>query len=125
VRNGLASVPGLSDVSGWRIGFAAAGLIGVIWCGTFYTWFRNDPVEKRSVNAAEIALIREGATPGDGPGHGPIELGMWRALLTNRSLWALAALYFFGSFGWSFFVSWMPDYLQRFHGVSFNASEDI
>src|SRR5207253_10492372 len=28
-------------------------------------------------------------------------------------------------FGWSFFVSWMPDYLQRFHGVSFNAAEEI
>src|SRR5438874_443797 len=82
-------------------GFAAAGLIGVIWGGAFYAWFRNDPIEKASVNAAELALIREGATPGDGPGHGPIELGMWRALLSNRSLWALAALYFFGSFGWS------------------------
>jgi ACS family glucarate transporter-like MFS transporter len=50
---------------------------------------------------------------------------MWRALLSSRSLWALAALYFFGSFGWSFFVSWMPDYLQRIHGVDFDASQSV
>jgi MFS transporter, ACS family, glucarate transporter len=109
----LALVPGLSSVAGWRIGFGMAGLFGLIWCLAFYPWFRNDPADQPAVNAAELALIRSG-NGGDEPGHGQIQRGMWRALLSSRGLWALAALYFFGSFGWSFFVSWMPDYLQRF-----------
>ena len=63
--------------------------------------------------------------PGEGQGHGRIDPGMWRALVSSRSLWALAAMYFFGSFGWSFFVSWMPDYLSRVHGIQYVASEDF
>ena len=34
-------------------------------------------------------------------------------------------LYTFGSFGWSFFVSWMPRYLKDAHGIAFNASEQV
>ena len=36
-------------------------------------------------------------------------------LLTSRSLWALMFLYVFGSFGWSFFVTWMPQLLLDAH----------
>jgi MFS family permease len=125
VRSGLALLPGLADVPGWRIGFGIAGLIGVIWCLAFYPWFRNDPADHSAVNAAELKLIRSGEPAGEERGHGKIQPGMWRALLSSRSLWALAALYFFGSFGWSFFVSWMPDYLQRIHGVDFDASQSV
>jgi ACS family glucarate transporter-like MFS transporter len=48
---------------------------------------------------------------------------MWSALLTSRSLWCIACLYIFSSFGWSFFVSWMPRYLKDVHGVTFEKSE--
>jgi MFS family permease len=118
-------VPWLGGVSGWRVGFWAAGLAGVAWCLAFYPWFRNDPADKPAVNAAELALIRTGHTPGADHGHGRIEPGMWRALLSSRSLWALASLYFFGSFGWSFFVSWLPDFLEQVHGVKYDVSESV
>src|SRR5581483_166899 len=122
VRDVLDAVPGLAGVSGWRIGFCVAGLAGVVWCLAFYPWYRDDPAAKPSVNAAELALIRSGQAAGEEKGHGHIAPGMWRALLSSRSLWALAALYFFGSFGWSFFVIWMPDYLLRVHGVTYDLS---
>jgi MFS family permease len=125
VRTALTGLPWLSGVAGWRLGFAVAGLAGVAWCLAFYPWFRNDPADKPAVNAAELALIRSGQVAGEEQGHGRIDPGMWRALLANRSLWALAALYFFGSFGWSFFVSWMPDYLARVHGVEYQSSESV
>src|SRR5205814_8369653 len=48
-----------------------------------------------------------------------------RALLPSRSLCALMALYVFGSFGWSFFVSWMPRYLLDVHGMKFDVSESV
>jgi ACS family glucarate transporter-like MFS transporter len=123
----LGAVPGLAEISGWRLGFLAAGLIGVVWCIAFYPWFRNDPASHPAVNAAELALIR--TVPGEGTqtpgGHGHLPPGIWRALLTSRSLWALMMLYAFGSFGWSFFVSWMPRYLQDAHGIAFKASEQV
>src|SRR6185369_2183048 len=39
------------------------------------------------------------------------------------SLWALAIYYFCGSFGWSFFVSWMPKYMEKVQHVPFEESE--
>jgi ACS family glucarate transporter-like MFS transporter len=49
----------------------------------------------------------------------------WRALFTCRSLWAIMFMYVFGSFGWSFFVSWMPRYLHDAHGIEFRNSEQV
>lgn len=123
VRSVLGAVPGLAEVPAWRIGFVIAGLAGVVWCLAFSPWFRNDPAHVRSVNSAELALIRTGQTTDTGHGH--IARGMWRKLLSNRSLCALAALYLIGGFGWSFFVSWMPDFLKRVHGVSYDATRDL
>jgi MFS family permease len=124
VREVLAVVPGLAEMSGWRLGFLAAGLAGIVWCLAFYPWFRNDPADHPHVNAVELALIRSGRETDDRK-NGRLPPGIWRALLTSRSLWALMLLYAFGGFGWSFFVSWMPRYLKEAHGVAFNASEQI
>jgi ACS family glucarate transporter-like MFS transporter len=125
VRSVLTAVPGLAEVSGWRLAFVLAGLFGVVWCLAFYPWFRNDPSEKPAVNAAELTLIRADQAPGEEQAHGQIAAGMWKQLLTSRSLWALALVYIFGSFGWSFFVSWMPRYLSDIHHVTFEESESI
>jgi MFS transporter, ACS family, glucarate transporter len=125
IRNALTAV-GLGDVSGWRLAFCAAGLVGVVWCLAFYPWFRNDPVNHASVNAAELASIRNGPAAVESESSGTsVSPGIWRALFTSRSLWAIMFMYVFGSFGWSFFVSWMPRYLRDAHGIAFSNSEQI
>lgn len=121
----LLGVAGLADVSGWRVGFWVAGLIGALWCVLFYPWFRNDPADHPGVNGAELAVIRSGREHEQTETHGHIEPGMWTALLKSRSLWAMALLYIFGSFGWSFFVSWMPRYLEDVHGITFSSSQSV
>lgn len=118
-------IPGLAGVSSWRIGFWIAGLIGFLWCIGFYTWFRDDPAKKSTVNHAELDLIRD--QPRDeAASHARIPFRqLCTMLLQNRSLLALAGFYFFGSFGWSFFVSWMPKYLDTVHHYTFDQSESI
>ena len=133
-RGAVAGLPLLNHLAhapAWRMGFWASGLLGLVWVALFYPWFRDDPAAKASVNAAELDLIRSGRKPaqpaGDGRGDAGRDNagrddvghaaapGMWRALFTSRSLLALALLYLFGSFGWSFFVSWMPRFLKDVH----------
>ena len=111
----------LSTVPAWRLGFWASGLLGVVWVVSFYPWFRDEPAEKPSVNEAELNLICAGREPGEASHATPAGVGP--ALFTSPSLWALALLYLCGSFGWSFFVSWMPRFLKEVHGVSFERSE--
>jgi sugar phosphate permease len=117
----------LEHVATWRLGFFASGLLGAIWVICFWPWFRDDPAHKRGVNAAELALITADhgspaastqalATHARAP-------GLFLALFTSPSLWAIAILYISASFGWSFFVSWMPRFLKDVHGVTFAKSE--
>jgi sugar phosphate permease len=105
----------------WRVAFFASGAIGVIWCLTFYPWFRDDPAQKEDVNPAELRHIEAG--------RGTIETGhvgdaqLWLRLLTSPSAWGLAIYFFCGGVGWSFFVSWMPRYMEDVQHVSFENSE--
>ena len=46
---------------GWRLGFVALAILGVVWVALFLPWFRNDPAQHKSVNAAELALLEGGA----------------------------------------------------------------
>ncbi|MCE9555598.1 MAG: MFS transporter [Planctomycetes bacterium] len=122
-RGALEAVPGLgrlAEVAGWRWAFIASGLLGAIWVIFFWPWFRDHPSEKSSVNAAELELITKGAPP-EVRGH-TMPPGMWQALLTNRSLWAMGMFYLCGSFGWSFFGSWMLQYFKEVQHVSYSRS---
>lgn len=117
----FSGFPGIETISPWRLGFLVAGLMGVVWCFFFYVWFRDDPAEKRTVNAAELQLIREGSAPTDvTTRHVP---GAWKSLLRSRSLWALAIYYVLGSTVWFFFITWLPRYLNDVHQYDFKDSQ--
>ena len=123
-RSFLAAVPGLgafADTAAWRLAFWASGLIGIVWVVAFWVWFRDHPSEKRGVNAAELALITKGAPP-EVKGH-VMPRSAWRALLRSPSLWAMGLYYLCGSFGWSFFASWMPRYFKEVQRVPYERSE--
>jgi MFS transporter, ACS family, glucarate transporter len=117
--------PWLGGVAPWRIGFFISAGVGFLWCALFFPWFRDDPAEKPAVNRAELDLITTGQDAGDGGGKHASMTGRWRALFTCPSLWGLGILYLCGSFGWSFFVSWMPRYFLKVHGVTYEKSEWI
>ena len=61
-----------------------------MWCVLFALWFRNRPEEKKTVNAAELALIGE-HKHAEGDGHAGVP---WRRLLTSGNLWSLCLMYF-------------------------------
>lgn len=123
VRDALAGTP-LEHTASWRLGFWVSGLLGVVWVAFFWWWFRDHPADKPSVNPAELELIRDGRTDHAPASHAPVP-GLFKSLFTSRSLWAIALLYIFVSFAWSFFVSWMPRFFKSVHGVAFEKSELI
>jgi nitrate/nitrite transporter NarK len=92
-----------------------------VWVIAFYWWFRDHPSQMPSVNAAELELITRNA-PKDTRGHS-MPRAQWGQLFRSRSLWAMGIYYLCGSFGWSFFVSWMPDFYKDRLGVTYERSE--
>ncbi|MEY4386642.1 MAG: hypothetical protein RLY20_1925, partial [Verrucomicrobiota bacterium] len=90
----------------WRIIFFLYGMVGLVWAAVWFWWFRDEPHQHRSVNAAEIKLIGSNPTTG----HPPVP---WRHLLNNRALLLLCGMYFSVIYGWYFFLTWMPKYLLK------------
>jgi len=95
---------------GWRLGFVAFALLGVVWCMVFVGWFRNDPAEHKSVNEAELGLLqhsRKLVSHAAGP--------PWYRLLLRRQVLILSLQYFCFSYVWNFYISWLPTWLIQAH----------
>ena len=91
----------------WRWAFWLFGFVGFAWAYGFYRWFRDRPSEHPGVNAAELALL-DGAERNAPSAH----VVPWRQLLTNRSIWLLWLQYFCLSYGWYFYITWLPGYMK-------------
>ncbi len=116
-RSGGAFAPPLAVALigwlGWRSAFAVFGAAGLAWCAAFGPWYRDDPAGHRAVNPAELAVIRVGAAAPPKATEGV----PWKTLLLNRTMLALSFSYFASGFGFQFFVTWLPTYFMREHGL--------
>ena len=97
---------------GWRWAFVTFALLGVLWCIIFFAWFRNDPAEHPSVNAAERALIE---TTRNLHVHRDSQHN-WLSILLTRQVAVLVLQYFCFSFVWYFYITWLPTYLIEERG---------
>ena len=98
---------------GWRWAFALFGSIGIVWAVLFYVWFRDKPSEHAGVNAAELALL-DGAEK-NAPSHESVP---WGKLVRSPTVWLLWLQYFCMSWGWYFYITWLPTYLREARGIS-------
>ena len=97
----------------WRWAFMLFGGVGIIWAVAFHRWFRDRPSAHPGVNAAELALL-DGAEK-NAPSHEPVP---WRRLFTDRTVLLLWLQYFCMSYGWYFYITWLPTYLRDARHVS-------
>ncbi len=93
----------------WRTVFFVYALVGIFWAIAWFWWFRDEPHQHRSVNAAELKLI--GTSPPESHSRVP-----WSNLLRNRSMLLLCGMYFGVIYGWYFFLTWLPKYLLKARG---------
>jgi MFS family permease len=113
----------------WRNTFALFGSIGVIWAFAFYRSFRDDnpphivaapeTLKQQPSHPAPLAL-RGGEGRDEGANEespaGPLHVP-WRKLLSSRSVWLLWVQYFCLTYGWFFYVTWLPTYLKETRGL--------
>jgi sugar phosphate permease len=98
----------LLAVVSWRLAFAIFGCIGIVWAIAFYFWYRDNPKDHPAVNAAELELIERSAHPASGHGNVP-----WGKFIASKQVWLLCAQYFCLSYGWYFYITWLPTYLRN------------
>ena len=107
---------------GWRQTFLIFGAVGLAWAAPFWFWYRDDPDEHPSVGPGERDWIRSWsrAAGARAPAHQPA--APWRRILTNPTVLGLAGATFWSAFGWYFFITWLPTYLETERGLSLNSA---
>ncbi|MBI4875271.1 MAG: MFS transporter, partial [Acidobacteria bacterium] len=109
---GLALMSAGVAAIGWRACFLVLGVLGFVWAGFWYGWFRDEPRDKRGVSPEELEWI------GSGGSARPVSQGEsnWRELVSIDS--ALLLVQYFAS-NFTFFIcfSWLLPYLRTRFGL--------
>jgi MFS family permease len=99
----------------WRFVFVAFGCIGIVWAALWWLWFRDDPAEHKSANAAERDLIHHGRRL---EGHHEMNWAAFVQIFKGRNMPLLCGMYFAQSYGFYFFITWLPTYLKEHRGLN-------
>jgi ACS family D-galactonate transporter-like MFS transporter len=97
---------------GWRALFLLSGAIGLAFT---FIWrrFYVEPGEDKRINAAEIALIKDGGGRVGKAGQRPFSAQLLWALLQDRQLIGLCIGQFAVYSTFTFFLTWFPTYLAN------------
>ena len=93
----------------WRAVFYIFSVIGVIWAVAWYGWFRDNPADKKGVNAAELTRI--------GPPAAAAPHGNLLPLFYSPNMWAIIAMYHITVYGSYWYIFWLPSYLKESKGL--------
>jgi len=96
----------------WRAIFLVFGAIGALWAVCWYVWFRDEPREHKSVSAKERDFIE--ATRGVAAAK---DQESWLTVFKTPTVWPLCVQAFANSYGFYFFITWLPTYLAEAHGM--------
>jgi MFS transporter, ACS family, hexuronate transporter len=102
-------VPWITVHWGWRWAFFLIGALGFVWVALWLAIYRK-PEEHPRCSPAELQYIR-----GD-QGESQTKIP-WARLLPHRQTWAFAVAKFIIDPIWWFYLFWIPDFLQRRHGL--------
>jgi nitrate/nitrite transporter NarK len=88
-----------------------------VWAIVFFRWYRDNPLTNPKLNAAERELLHESSKLASGHGDVP-----WGRMARSLRVWMLCMQYFCCSWGWYFYVTWLPSYLQDGRGLAISSS---
>jgi ACS family hexuronate transporter-like MFS transporter len=103
-------IPLVTLAWGWRAAFVVTGVIGLLWLPIWLFVYRV-PRDHKRVTPAELAHIESD------PADASAEAVPWTRLLRKRETWAYAIGKFLIDPIWWMFLFWLPDFLQKRHGL--------
>ena len=102
-------VPWIAVHLGWRWAFLLTGALGFAWL-VLWLWLYRSPEQHPYCTRSERKYIQSDPVA-------PAGKIKWSQLLPHRQMWAFAAGKFMIDPVWWFYLFWIPDYLQRTHGL--------
>ena len=99
----------------WRQVFMVCGSIGFLWAYGWYRWFRDEPGDHPAVSPQERDMIlRERNLPA----HEKHDAKSFSAVFRHPSSWFLCVMYMANTYGFYFFITWLPTYLEKIRGFA-------
>jgi ACS family hexuronate transporter-like MFS transporter len=102
-------IPVLTIAYGWRAAFVITGAGSLVWLVAWLALYRR-PRESRRLSAGELAYIESDAAD-------PEARMPWIRVVARRETWAFALGKFLTDPVWYMFLFWLPDFLQKRHGL--------
>lgn len=102
-------VPILVRYWGWYEAFIVTGILGFFWL-IFWLFLYKRPEEHKSLSKEEFEYIQ--SDPSE-----PVTKIPWGRLIKYRQTWAFALGKFLTDPIWWIYLFWVPDFLQRQHGL--------
>jgi MFS transporter, ACS family, hexuronate transporter len=106
----MLTVPWITLHWGWRIAFLVTGGLGFVWLIFWLLLFRK-PEEHPLLSKTELEYIKSDPQQ-------VVPQVRWVRLLPHRQTWAFAVGKFVIDPIWWFLLFWIPDFLQRTHGLN-------
>jgi ACS family hexuronate transporter-like MFS transporter len=92
------------------VSFVVVGSLGFVWL-VFWLWLYRKPEEHPRCSEGELEYIRSG------PPAASTRIP-WLELIWHRQTWAYVSGKFITDPVWWFYLFWIPDFLQRRHGLA-------
>ncbi|MGH7955789.1 MAG: MFS transporter [Opitutaceae bacterium] len=111
-------LPLMVEALGWKESFFVLMVIGIVWAGAWWRWFRDEPAEKPNLPAAELRFIlanrqEQGASR---TALRPLSLGR---MFASVNLWLMMGQYFGSNFIFFFCLSWLFPHVQKTYALSY------
>jgi len=110
------AVVAVLDVATWRQSFFLFGSIGFVWAVLFYRWFRDRPPDH------DASPLLEPVSPElanrELAGSTVYEPVPWGRFFRSRSVWLLGVQYACLSYGFWFYLTWLPTYIREQFGLA-------
>lgn len=107
---------------GWRGLFYVSGAIGLVWALIWYLFYR-DPQDHKSINEAELKMIRDGGGVVEDTSKESKSLKFnmsdIKKVFSYRKLWGVYIGQFCLGATSIFFLTWFPTYLVQYRGLDF------
>src|SRR4029077_6505011 len=103
-------VPWITVQWGWRSAFVITGALGFVWLAFWIVLYRK-PEEHPRISRTELYYIRSD------PQEPTVKI-KWAQLVPHRQTWSFVAGKFMIDPIWWFYLFWVPDFLQRNHGLA-------
>ncbi|HSU59292.1 MAG TPA: MFS transporter [Bryobacteraceae bacterium] len=98
---------------GWRLSFAATGVVSFLYFVAFYAIYR-DPKDDRGLSPEEWNYIRVGGGTTDARDRTTKGASL-RYLLSQRKVWGLAIGFAAYNYCFYLFLTWLPSYFSALH----------